>query len=184
MNNSYKVILIGDKKTGKTAYLDNIRYSTYNNEYIPTMGVNVHPISLNTNYGEYIFKIWDTAGDDKYGGMREGYYIEADACIVFYTENSDHVKTDKLLKKFLEINPDAEVVIVWSKYDQENERNYIENMSYTPAGYKYIRRNNYGCFQVSVLSRFNLFEPEKYLLRKLTKKVDLYFSEHIMSSKL
>ena len=41
-----------------------------------TLGVEVHPIKFNTNRGVIQFNVWDTAGQEKFGGLRDGYYIQ------------------------------------------------------------------------------------------------------------
>jgi GTP-binding nuclear protein Ran len=40
---------------------------------IATMGVEVHPMDFHTNFGALRFNVWDTAGQEKYGGLRDGY---------------------------------------------------------------------------------------------------------------
>ena len=36
----------------------------------------MHPLRFHTNRGEIIFNVWDTAGQEKFGGLRDGYYIQ------------------------------------------------------------------------------------------------------------
>ncbi len=42
---------------------------------VATIGVEVHPMTFSTNYGVIQFNVWDTAGQEKFGGLRDGYYI-------------------------------------------------------------------------------------------------------------
>ena len=42
---------------------------------LATIGVEVHPMTFSTNYGVIQFNVWDTAGQEKFGGLRDGYYI-------------------------------------------------------------------------------------------------------------
>lgn len=44
--------------------------------YIATLGVEVHPLTFHTNFGTICFNVWDTAGQEKFGGLRDGYYIQ------------------------------------------------------------------------------------------------------------
>jgi hypothetical protein len=37
--------------------------------------VDVHPLPFYTNHGPIVFDVWDTAGQEKFGGLRDGYYI-------------------------------------------------------------------------------------------------------------
>ena len=38
-----------------------------------TIGVEVHPLDFFTNCGKIRFNCWDTAGQEKFGGLRDGY---------------------------------------------------------------------------------------------------------------
>jgi GTP-binding nuclear protein Ran len=40
---------------------------------LATLGVEVHPLVFYTNYGAIRFDTWDTAGQEKFGGLRDGY---------------------------------------------------------------------------------------------------------------
>ena len=41
-----------------------------------TLGVEVHPLVFHTNRGQIRYNVWDTAGQEKFGGLRDGYYIQ------------------------------------------------------------------------------------------------------------
>lgn len=41
-----------------------------------TLGVEVHPLMFHTNRGAIKYNVWDTAGQEKFGGLRDGYYIQ------------------------------------------------------------------------------------------------------------
>ena len=41
--------------------------------YAATLGVEVHPLKFFTNLGPIQFNVWDTAGQEKFGGLRDGY---------------------------------------------------------------------------------------------------------------
>lgn len=41
--------------------------------YIATLGVEVRPLGFSTNFGQIVFNTWDTAGQEKFGGLRDGY---------------------------------------------------------------------------------------------------------------
>lgn len=81
---TYKVLLVGDGGVGKSAFLSKMKNNTFPKQYIATMGAEVHPIVI----GDRVYKIWDTAGQEKLSGLRQGYYIEADAVIFMYSCDS------------------------------------------------------------------------------------------------
>lgn len=47
-----------------------------------TLGVEVHPIDFHTSRGCIRFNVWDTAGQEKFGGLRDGYYIQGLFCVL------------------------------------------------------------------------------------------------------
>lgn len=49
------------------------------NDPQPTLGVEVHPIRLQD--GTRV-NVWDTAGPEEHGGLRDGYYIAADGFVI------------------------------------------------------------------------------------------------------
>ena len=48
----------------------------FEKKYVATLGVEVHPLVFHTNRGALRFNVWDTAGQEKFGGLRDGYYIQ------------------------------------------------------------------------------------------------------------
>lgn len=58
------------------------------NIYLATLGVEVHPLTFHTTRGQIRFNVWDTAGQEKFGGLRDGYYIQgiliSKACNVLF----------------------------------------------------------------------------------------------------
>ena len=36
----------------------------------------MHPLLFHTSFGPIVFDVWDTAGQEKFGGLRDGYYIQ------------------------------------------------------------------------------------------------------------
>ena len=43
---------------------------------------------LNQNLGNIIFDVWDTAGQEKFGGLRDGYYINGQCGIIMFDVTS------------------------------------------------------------------------------------------------
>jgi len=53
-----------------------------------TLGVEVHPLTFSTNFGTICFNVWDTAGQEKFGGLRDGYYIQGQCGIIMFDVTS------------------------------------------------------------------------------------------------
>ena len=55
-----------------------------NHQPTAIIGVEVHPIVFYTTRGPIKFNVWDTAGQEKFGGLRDGYYIQAQCAIIMF----------------------------------------------------------------------------------------------------
>ena len=54
--------------------------------------VEVHLLVLHTNRGPVKFKVWDTAGQEKFGEMKVGYYIQAQCAVIMFDVISSYVQ--------------------------------------------------------------------------------------------
>ena len=79
-NSSTKVVLIGSAKCGKTSAVRKLK-GIYEptNSYKPTLGAAVH--SYISPSGA-LYTIWDCAGDPRFGGLRDAYYVHANKVII------------------------------------------------------------------------------------------------------
>ena len=69
----FKLVMVGDGAVGKITYVKRHRTGEFEKTYEPTRGVNVNYIPFYTNYGNMLFEVWDTAGQEKLGKLREVY---------------------------------------------------------------------------------------------------------------
>lgn len=74
----YKVVIIGDAQVGKTSLCKQLITGSYDEKYLATVGVEVHPF----NHDGIKIRLWDCAGDPRYAGLRDGYYLDVDLIIV------------------------------------------------------------------------------------------------------
>lgn len=77
---TFKCVLVGDGGTGKTTFVKRHLTGEFEKKYVATLGVEVHPLVFHTNRGPIRFNVWDTAGQEKFGGLRDGYYIQV--CVI------------------------------------------------------------------------------------------------------
>ena len=50
--------------------------------------MEVRPLDFTTNRGKIRFYCWDTAGQEKFGGLRDGYYIHGQCAIIMFDVTS------------------------------------------------------------------------------------------------
>lgn len=85
---TFKCVLVGDGGTGKTTFVKRHMTGEFEKKYVATLGVEVHPLIFHTNRGPIRFNVWDTAGQEKFGGLRDGYYIQGQCAIIMFDVTS------------------------------------------------------------------------------------------------
>ena len=58
----------------------------YNPSFVRACGQ--HSLTHRQNLGEIQFDVWDTAGQEKFGGLRDGYYINGQCGIIMFDVTS------------------------------------------------------------------------------------------------
>lgn len=115
IRDNYKICLVGETNRGKTtlAFYNSFQQIT---NHVKTLGVEVNPIDFKYDDLEFVFNVWDTAGDKRYKGLEDGYYIKADGAIIFY---SNEKEKNKYIQKIQEFNKNIKIVLVYSYIDEE-----------------------------------------------------------------
>lgn len=162
---TYKIIIVGDGGVGKTSLIRRHLTGQFEEKYIATLGVEVHPLRFETNYGQICFNIWDCAGQEKFGGLRDGYYIQAHAAIVMYDVSQPETfkNIDNWIVNIRRVCPDIPIVVVGNKVDA--------------CGFGGLRElvwdKQIQHYYVSSKSNYNYAEPFKYLAQVLMARNDL-----------
>jgi GTP-binding nuclear protein Ran len=173
----FKIVLVGDGGVGKTTYIKRHLTGDFTKKYIATLGVEVHPLKFNTNHGMVVLNIWDCAGQEKFGGLREGYYVGADALIVMFdlTSLNTFKNVSKWIDRYIEfMGNNQPIVLCGNKCDIKHR--FVSNAMIHECMAKY----NISYFEISSKSNYNFDKPLFEVMRKLKKKEDLRFisSEH------
>lgn len=119
-----KLVLVGDGGVGKTALVRFMRNQGFEQQYVATMGVEVKPVTIETKTSKIKLNCWDTAGQEKFGGLRDGYYIGADIAIIMFdvTARVTYRSVQTWHKDILRVCPNIPVILVGNKCDLERDR--------------------------------------------------------------
>ena len=138
---TFKFIVIGDSGIGKTSLVrkyQNIHYKHTDPD--PTIGVEFTSVTFNS--GNYIIKnqIWDTAGQEKFGELRDAYVYGSDAIILMYNLNDP--KSIRGINKWLRyarrVCPNVPIAICGNQKDKvKNPRSPI-NISWDSKSKKFL----------------------------------------------
>jgi GTP-binding nuclear protein Ran len=166
-----KLVLVGDGGVGKTTFVQRHRTGEFERRNIPTMGVCVSQLTCETTQGRLTYNIWDVAGQDGYGGLREGYYLEAQCAIIFFDvtwaatyHNVAAWHSDLILNC-----PGIPIVLVGNKIDAPNCRVRANRVTFH-------NEHNMPYFEMSTKSNYNIEMPFLSIARQLTGDPNLAFT--------
>jgi GTP-binding nuclear protein Ran len=138
----------------------------FNPNYVPTLGVDVSYLTFQTNYGPVVFDVWDTAGQEKFSGLGDGYAVGAKAMIGFFDVTSIVTSVNLmriwLSKEYANLLSRVPVVVCGNKCDINADRKSKQPWK--------------AYFDVSAKSNYNFEAPFLYLARLLTGHDDLEFT--------
>jgi GTP-binding nuclear protein Ran len=153
---SIKIVFIGNGGCGKTTYIKMTRTANFESKYIPTMGVEVHPITMDG----FVFNCWDCAGQERYGGLQEGYYFGAHTIMICFTVYSK-LEVNSIpfwIKMVRDILPDVNIILVGMKNDLYRPVSGLDEI---------IRKYNLPFCSVSSKSRVGLQLPFQMVMNSM-----------------
>ncbi|KAH6782097.1 RAN GTPase 3 [Perilla frutescens var. frutescens] len=165
---SFKLVLVGDGGTGKTTFVKRHLTGKFEKKYEPTIGVEVHPLDFFTNFGKIRFCCWDTAGQEKFGGLRDGYYIHGNCAIIMFDVTAR--MTYKNVPKWHRDVCRTYQLYCGNKIDVKSRQVKAKQVIFH-------RKKNLQYYEISAKSNYNFEKPFLYLARKLAGAPELYFVE-------
>lgn len=168
----WKLVLVGDGGVGKTTLLKRHLTGEFEKKYIPTLGVEVHPLQFTTNCGVICFNVWDTAGQEKFGGLRDGYYIQGECAIIMFdvTSRITYKNVPEWYKDIIRVCETIPIVLVGNKVDVKDRQVKARNI-------QFHRKRNLQYYDLSARSNFNFEKPFLWLARRLCNNKMLEFTE-------
>ncbi|KAJ2084403.1 GTP-binding nuclear protein gsp1/Ran [Coemansia sp. RSA 988] len=168
----FKLVLVGDGGTGKTTFVKRHLSGEFEKKYIATIGVEVHPLLFTTNKGKIVFNTWDTAGQEKFGGLRDGYYIQGQCAIIMFdvTSRITYKNVPNWHRDLVRVCENIPIVLCGNKVDIKERKVKAKTITFH-------RKKNLQYYDISAKSNYNFEKPFLWLARKLTGEPDLDFVE-------
>jgi len=160
----FKLILVGDGGVGKTTFVKRHKNGEFEKRYIATLGVEVHPLTFWTSLGPIIYDCWDTAGQEKFGGLRDGYYINGNAAIIMFdvTSRVSYKNVPIWHRDLIRVCDDIPIVLCGNKVD-------VKDRKVTPKQISFQRKKaNIQYYDISAKSNYNFEKPFLWITKKLT----------------
>ncbi|URD75835.1 GTP-binding nuclear protein [Musa troglodytarum] len=157
---------------GKTTFVKRHLTGEFEKKYEPTIGVEVHPLDFFTNCGKIRFYCWDTAGQEKFGGLRDGYYIHGQCAIIMFdvTARLTYKNVPTWHRDLCRVCENIPIVLCGNKVDVKNRQVKAKQVTFH-------RKKNLQYYEISAKSNYNFEKPFLYLARKLAGDPNLHFVE-------
>lgn len=169
---TFKLVLVGDGGTGKTTFVKRHLTGEFEKKYIATLGVEVHPLGFFTNFGEIKFDVWDTAGQEKFGGLRDGYYINGQCGIIMFdvTSRITYKNVPNWHRDLVRVCENVPIVLCGNKVDVKERKVKAKTITFH-------RKKNLQYYDISAKSNYNFEKPFLWIARQLTGQKNLEFTE-------
>src|SRR5665647_2270154 len=111
--NTYKLLLIGDRGVGKTTFVNRHVNGGFEQTYVPSTGVEIHPLKFYTNNEPICFDVWDITGQ---GGV---HYTGAHGAIVMFslTSRISFNNVIEWIRRVRNVCKDIPIILVGTKVD-------------------------------------------------------------------
>lgn len=168
----FKLVLVGDGGTGKTTFVKRHLTGEFEKKYVATLGVEVHPMIFYTNRGKIKFNVWDTAGQEKFGGLRDGYYIQGQCAIMMFdvTSRVTYKNIPNWHRDLVRVCENIPICLVGNKVDVKDRKVKAKNITFH-------RKKNLQYYDISAKSNYNFEKPFLWIARKLVGDPNLEFVE-------
>ncbi|KAF9982272.1 GTP-binding nuclear protein gsp1/Ran [Modicella reniformis] len=146
---TFKLVLVGDGGTGKTTFVKRHLTGEFEKKYI----------ALDT-----------TAGQEKFGGLRDGYYINGQCGIIMFdlTSRITYKNVPNWHRDLIRVCECIPIVLCGNKVD-------IKERKVKPKAIDFHRKKSLQYYDISAKSNYNFEKPFLWLARKLGGHQDLEF---------
>ncbi|WP_350262720.1 GTP-binding protein (plasmid) [Pantoea sp. BJ2] len=169
---TFKVALIGDGGVGKTTFIKRFLNAELEKSYHSITSSEIHPVTFNTNSGEINFEVWDTSGQEKYGRLKDSYYINTHCAIIMWDLLSERSSknVEYWHRDLVRICENIPIVAVGNKL-------CLLNDSSSSLGLSFLKKKNIKYYDVCAKSNYNVEKPFLWLAQRLLSNPNLEFIE-------
>ena len=172
---TFKLILVGDGGTGKTTFVKRHLTGEFEKRYVATIGVEVHPLTFTTNVGKICFQCWDTAGQEKFGGLRDGYYIDGNCAIIMFdvTSRNTYKNVPNWHRDITRVCDNIPIVLVGNKVDCADRQVKAKMITFH-------RKKGLQYYDISAKSNYNFEKPFLWLAKKIANDPNLQLIDEVV----
>ena len=172
----FKLLLIGNSSVGKSCILLRFSDNIFNDNFLPTIGVDFKIRTFDLQSKTIKMQIWDTAGQERFKTITSSYYRGAHGVILVYdiTDRQSFKDLENwLLETEKHASEDIVKILVGNKNDLESSRVVTYN-----EGKNYAINNGMEFIETSAKVNVNIEEAFFTIARKIKEKVQKFEEKH------
>ena len=166
---TYKVIILGDSKVGKTAFILRFCEDKFLEESLSTVGLDMKTKFVTRQNKKIQLQIWDTAGQERFRSITKNIYKGAHGILLMYDVTNK--ETFKHIKEWINnirdnINNQIDkiaICVLGNKIDQPEEMKQVTEEDKQ----KFKDESNLDIMEVSAKSNININESIIELVDKM-----------------
>ena len=169
---SYKILILGDICSGKTAFLKKICEGTFSGKSLPTIGIDTKTLDMYLNDGKKVsLKLFDTNGEERARILTRTYIKGSDGIILMYdiTDRRSFVQVRAwidLIKEEIENYNQIPIILLGNKKDLPDGFYYKRERVVTEEKGKQLAEeiNAFKFLEISVLEDSQDYLKESILI--------------------
>jgi Ras-related protein Rab-1A len=163
----FKLLLIGNSSVGKSSLLVRFVDDIWEENFVPTIGVDFKLKTLDVNGKKVKLQIWDTAGQERFKNITASYYRGGNGVLVVY-DITDRDSFTNLTSWLIEIEKNANKnvfkLLIGNKNDLESERKVTFN-----EGKEFADSNGMKFIETSAKTADKVYEAFELLTKEIIK---------------
>ena len=163
----FKLLLIGNSSVGKSSLLVRFVDDIWEENFVPTIGVDFKLKTLEVNGKKVKLQIWDTAGQERFKNITASYYRGGNGVLVVY-DITDRDSFTNLTSWLIEIEKNANKnvfkLLIGNKNDLESERKVTFN-----EGKEFADSNGMKFIETSAKTADKVYEAFELLTKEIIK---------------
>lgn len=166
MSNTYKVVLLGEGRVGKTSLISRFVKDKFDSEEASTVQANMYNKKKVVVDGRTVdLSIWDTAGQERFHALGPIYYRNSNGAVLVYdiTDADTFEKVKMWIKELKAVVGDSiSIVICGNKADMERDRDIDEAIAQ-----KFATKESALHFNTSARGNMNVTEAFEALAKAM-----------------
>ena len=177
------VFIVGASGAGKSTLMKKFISGQFSDSLAPTLGVELYKKEVTIDEKQYLYRIWDTCGQERFRSLSTSYFRNSDGIMLLFDLNSLN-SFENLSSWFISIRDSGcdniPLIAVGTKcdlncnVDEERIKKFIDDNKIIQKYFKCSAKNNIGVEEPflelgKLIIKFNIHKERTYSKMKIKK---------------